>query len=61
MNKSEIKELVQLRSDLIESYNSLRDYRNNPNAIMKEVDHARLISGTIKKIDAILKEHVEFK
>ena len=38
----------------------LKDYKNNINAIMKEKDHAATLFITIKKLDDILKEHVNF-
>jgi len=60
MNKEEIEVLVNLRQQLIEKFNRLRDYKNNTNAIMKEIDHARVIHETITILDKVLKEHVEF-
>ena len=61
METGEIRKLVNLRADLIKAFNSLRDYKNNKNAIMKESEHARLIHNTIKRIDDVLKEHVQFE
>ena len=61
MNKQDIEKMVTLRTELIQKFERLRDYKNNPNAIMKEVDHAAVIHSTIEKIDNILKEHVQFK
>ena len=60
MNKEEIEVLVNLRQQLIEKFNRLRDYKNNTNAIMKEIDHARVIHETVTTLDKVLKEHVEF-
>ena len=60
MSKEEIEVLVNLRQQLIEKFNRLRDYKNNTNAIMKEVEHARLIHDTVTTLDKVLKEHVEF-
>jgi hypothetical protein len=60
MEKNEIKKLVDLRSKLITEFSRLRDYKNNPNAIMKEVDFARSLHFTIQNIDELLKEHVNF-
>ena len=61
MDKQDIQKLINLRAGLIKSFERLRDYKNNKNAIMKEVEHAALISSTISQIDDILKEHVTFK
>tara|TARA_Y100000593_G_C4248678_1_gene305991 strand:- start:694 stop:879 length:186 start_codon:yes stop_codon:yes gene_type:complete len=61
MDKQSLEQIISLRSDLINKFEKLRDYKMNPNAIMKETDHARLISDTINRIDKILKEHVSFK
>lgn len=60
MNKEEIEVLINLRQQLIEKFNRLKDYKNNTNAIMKEVEHARLIHDTVTTLDKVLKEHVEF-
>ena len=60
MEKQEIVNLVQLRTELIKEFEKLRDYKNNKNAIMKEVEHARVIHATITRLDNILKEHVKF-
>lgn len=60
MDKETIQKLVSLRTQLITEFSRLRDYKNNKNAIMKEVDHARLVHTTIKRLDEILGSHVEF-
>ena len=60
MNKKEVKEIVELRQKLIRRFESLRDYKNNKNAIMKEFEHARLIHEVIVSLDKILKGHVDF-
>lgn len=61
MEKENIKILVELRTKLIEQFNQLRDYKNNKNAIMKEVDCARILDFTITEIDKALKGNVEFR
>jgi len=61
MEDKEIKQLVSLRSELIENYSKLKDYRQNKNAIMREYDHAQLLHSTISKIDAVLKDYVSFE
>ena len=60
MKDQTITTLIELRKDIIEHFNSLRDYKNNPNALMKERDHAQHIGQIVKRIDNILKEHVTF-
>ena len=60
MKKEEIEVLVNLRQKILEKFNRLRDYKSNNNAIMKEVDHARILHETIKQLDLVLKDHVNF-
>ena len=40
MTQEEIDDLVGLRNFLIEKFERVKDYRQNKNAIMREVDHA---------------------
>ena len=61
MTKEEIKKLIDLRNDLISAFTRLRDYKNNKNAIMKEIEHASLLNNTIKRIDEVLSDHVKFE
>ena len=61
MNKSDVNALVSLRANLISEFARLRDYKNNPNAIMKEIDHARKLHEIIVSIDELIKPHVQFK
>ena len=60
MKKEEIEILISLRQKTIEKFSKLRDYKNNANAIMKEVDHAKALHEVVVEIDKILKEHVNF-
>ena len=60
MNKETIDKIIQLRAELIQEYERTKDYKMNKNALMKEVDHARIIHETITKIDKILGNHVNF-
>ena len=60
MKKQEIEALVNLRQELLEKFNRLRDYKNNKNAIMKEFDHAKTLHNVITKLDVVLSEHVNF-
>ena len=61
MEKQEIASLVQLRTELIKEFEKLRDYKNNKNAVMKEVDHAKLVHTMINRLDIILEGHVNFQ
>jgi len=61
MTQEEIDDLVGLRNFLIEKFERVKDYRQNKNAIMREVDHAEIVHSTIVKIDKILKEYVNFE
>ena len=60
MEKTDLDKMLSLRQLLINNYERLRDYKTNENALMKEVDHARLVHKTITMIDDILREHVNF-
>lgn len=60
MKKEEIDVLVNLRQKTLEQFNRLRDYKNNTNALMKEIDHARSLHEIIVEIDKVLSEHVNF-
>ena len=60
MEKNEIDTLVMLRTNLITQFERLRDWKNNKNAIMKEIDHAKSIHAVIVVIDGLLKDHVNF-
>ena len=61
MEKQVLNSLVQLRSEMIKEFTKLRDYKNNKNAIMKEVEHARVLHVMITRLDNILKDHVKFE
>ena len=61
MEKQEVASLVQLRTELIKEFEKLRDYKNNKNAVMKEVDHAKLVHTMINRLDIILEGHVNFQ
>ena len=60
MNKKEIEALVNIRQKTLSRFNKLRDYKNNTNAIMKEIDFARALHDIIIEIDKVLKDHVNF-
>tara|TARA_R110000803_G_scaffold46076_1_gene96754 strand:- start:1121 stop:1306 length:186 start_codon:yes stop_codon:yes gene_type:complete len=61
MEKQEVASLVQLRTELIKEFEKLRDYKNNKNAVMKEMDHAKLVHTVISRLDIILEGHVNFQ
>jgi hypothetical protein len=60
MDKNDLESLIEIRKELIDHFDRLRDYKSNKNALMKESDHAARIHRTITQIDAVLKGHVEF-
>jgi len=60
MKKEEIEVLVNLRQKTLARFSRLRDYKNNTNAIMKEIEHAKALHEVIVEIDKVLKEHVNF-
>ena len=60
MKKEEIQLLVSLRQNILEKFNRLRDYKNNKNAIMKEIDYAKTLHEVIVELDKTLKDHVNF-
>ena len=60
MDKDKIDKIVNLRQNLVSSFERLRDYKNNKNAIMKERDHAQLLHSIIVNLDDILSGLVEF-
>ena len=60
MSQEEIQKLVSIRTLLIEEFTKRKDWKNNRNAIMREIDHVEIIETTIKQIDVILSGHVTF-
>ena len=60
MTKEEIQKLVDIRMMLFENFKSKKDWKNNRNAIMREIDHIEIMEKTIKEIDAILTNYVSF-
>lgn len=60
MEKKELEILVTLRQTTLDKFNRLRDYKNNKNAIMKEIEHAQALHNVIVEIDKVLKDHVNF-
>jgi hypothetical protein len=60
MNQEEIQKLVDLRMMLLQDFQKRKDWKNNRNAIMREIEHVELIGEAIKKIDVLLSGHVTF-
>ncbi len=60
MDDTAVKKLIEIRTKLISEFSSLRDYKNNQNAIMKEVEAARILHETITSLDDVLSKYVEF-
>ena len=60
MDKQTIETLVQIRMMLLENFSSHNDWKNNKNAIMREIDHIEVLERTIKQMDELLKGHVTF-
>jgi len=58
--KKDLEKLINIRTALITKHSRLRDYKNNKNAIMKEIEHVVLIENVIKDLDVFLKKFVEF-
>jgi|TARA_R110001592_G_scaffold205687_1_gene456312 hypothetical protein len=60
MEKMKVQKLIELRAILIKDFQRRKDWRNNKNAIMREIDHVELLDATIKRIDDILVGDVTF-
>ena len=60
MNEEEVKAMVSIREFLIKSFNRCKDFKQNKNAIMREMDHAEVLHKTIVDLDRILKKYVDF-
>ena len=61
MKKEDVLLIAELRKNVVLSFERLRDYKTNPQALMKEVDHARKMHDIILALDNILKRHAQFK
>ena len=59
-NQEDLNKILQLRNYLIETHTKCRDYKNNKNAIMRDIDHVQSLERTIKEIDNFLKKYVTF-
>ena len=60
MNQNDIKEFANVRQYLINAYNAL-DGINSNMAMVKQQDVAHTLGETIKKIDKVLSQYVNFE
>jgi hypothetical protein len=60
MKKEELETLINLRQQLVATFSKLKDYKSNKNAIMREVDHAKIVHEVVVELDKVLKNHVSF-
>ena len=60
MNEEDIKKLIDVRQHLITAFEKCKDWHNNKNAIMREMDHAECVHQAVVKIDKILENYVSF-
>ena len=59
MNKSDLQQLVNVRTQLINFFNSLEG-KNEPAALIKQREVATQISNAVSRIDKILEGKVSF-
>jgi hypothetical protein len=60
-NAQLVEQIVKLRTNLINKYGLLKDYKQNKNALMKEEEYARHLHAIIVEIDGMLDGLVSFK
>jgi hypothetical protein len=60
MNQEDLNKLLELRKVMVLEFENFRDYKNNENALMKEIDHIQYIGKTINRIDEFLRKYVQF-
>ena len=60
MNEEDIKNLVGIRKYLIEKFEKCKDYQANKNAIMREIDHAKIVHEAVVRLDKVLSKYVTF-
>lgn len=60
MNQDDVKEFANIRQYLITAYNAL-DGVNSNMSMIKQQDVAYTLSETIKKIDKVLSQYVNFE
>lgn len=60
INNDDLQRMIKIRSELILAYSKCKDYKNNKNAIMREIDHVNVLVTAIKDLDTILGKFVKF-
>jgi len=60
MNNSDVKKIVQLRKHLIGEYQKLNNPTLAPNAIISEKEVAILLEITIRSLDDLISDKVNF-
>ena len=60
INNEDLQKVLNLRQFMITQFLKCKDYKNNKNAIMREIDHAEVLNESIKQIDEFLKKYVQF-
>ena len=56
----DLSKVLEVRQQLIAAHSKCKDYKNNKNAIMREIDHVAVLESSIKKIDDFLAKYVKF-
>jgi len=59
-SKEDLEKLLALRKTLVLQFERCRDYKNNKNALMKEIDHIQVVGQAIKDLDSFLAKYVQF-
>ena len=59
-SEEDLKKILEVRKYLVLSHERCRDYKNNKNAIMREIDHVAVIEKSIKSLDEFLAKYVKF-
>jgi len=60
MNQDDVKKIIQLRKHLIFEYKKLNNPGLAPNAIMSERDVASILETTIRSLDDLISDKVNF-
>jgi DNA-binding transcriptional regulator GbsR (MarR family) len=60
MKKEEVQKLVNVRMELLKEFNQRQDWKQNQNAIMREIELIEILKKTINDIDSVLASHVNF-
>jgi hypothetical protein len=60
MNQDDVRKIVQLRKHLISQYQKLNNPSLAPNAIISEKDVAVILETTIRSLDDLISDKVNF-